>query len=219
MLLYIFILNAGVFGTVVVVVMLNVLIAMLSSTYEGVMETASVAFQKYNAERVIHLRSMPRCPPCVFLYERFLRTIGWFLRTIGVMSANSERLALSGVRGIGWCARPGFEWEWANFKPDPKSVESAERAIEAARRQLCSIPGVTATAKLKAAGTRLRRMRDQKDGNATRRNVENIVLAVVGEEFKTMNTRINALEDKLGGLDSKVNTTISKVISLLKQQN
>ena len=34
---------------------------MLSSTYEGVMDEASTAFKKHRVQRIIELRSGPRC--------------------------------------------------------------------------------------------------------------------------------------------------------------
>ena len=104
------------------------------------METASIAFKKYQAQRVVDLRSMPRVPPFLFVLVLPFDHLGWVLRKAGVLAPESKILA-----PFGWSARPGFRWEipkyageltgieTGEYKPNEKSVDEACAAFQAAR--------------------------------------------------------------------------------------
>ena len=104
------------------------------------METASIAFKKYEAQRVVEVRSMPRVPPFMFVLVLPFDLLGWALRKAGMLAPDSKILA-----PLGWSARPGFRWELPKYagncsgnetgeiKPDDEAIKHACAALEAAR--------------------------------------------------------------------------------------
>ena len=100
--------------------MMNILIAMLSSTYEGVMDIASTGvkrachmgnsgnisasppphltrsgFRKHRVELVIEMRSRPRCfAGFMYWLEILLIVVGWALRKTRVIKAHNSHCGL-----------------------------------------------------------------------------------------------------------------------------
>ena len=99
---------------------------------------ASIAFKKYQVQRVVELRSIPRCPPFLFVFLVLpLDALGWALRKARVLTPDSNVLL-----SLGWSTRPGFPWEMRNyyhgaegdhFKPDGAALKHACAALKAAR--------------------------------------------------------------------------------------
>ena len=120
-------------------------IFLLRATDEAEMKTASIAFKKYQVQRVVELRSIPRCPPFLFVFLVLpLDALGWALRKARVLDPDSKVLL-----SLGWSARPGFQWEMRtsagtistgkpgaegdHFKPDGAALKHACAALQAAR--------------------------------------------------------------------------------------
>ena len=59
--------------------------------------------------------------------------LGWSLRKLGVVKKDS---LLVNNKDLGWRYRPGFEWQFDDYKPTDKALQKGHAALDLARNQL-----------------------------------------------------------------------------------
>ncbi len=184
-------------GFVVSLLLLNMLIAMMTSTFEAESEYASEAFKAYKFQRAIFWRQAPHLPPTLYALEHAGLLVGWLLRRIGVVRSLPDS---------GWRARPAFEWERSasgvrfgdEICAPPESEHASNKATEAvavARAQL--LEGWDATT-WRFSQARVTSMLARRDGMATRDSIRHIVHAHIGASEQRVGERIGALEERVG---------------------
>jgi len=190
-----------VFGFMVVTVLLNLIIAAMSSSYEASKSEASARFKAYTFDRVIELSQQPRTPAPVFAVELFMMILGWLLRKARILD-----FPMAG----GWRNRPAFPYQIRPAEDGLPGAATTCPAMEQAREQLRG--GWEQSTR--AAQARVRRMRQQPDAVATRENVNSIVLAKTGPIEGTvleLTKKVAAIEAKF---DAKLDTMNELLTSL-----
>ena len=214
---------------------LNLLIAMLASTFEAVTERAGGDFEMYRAQRIIDNKCKPASAAPLYLAELAPRLVGAAVRAC-------TRRTWSTPSPLGWRRRPCFHWERTDWVPDPEDddaardaiddtqptwvpdpddAEAASRAIDEMRKSLHGgwRTGVKAA---KAAVERAGRSHD--NAVATRDGVQKIVRAEVGDvraEVGDVRADVRAevgelrrnLEGKLKDLESKLESKLDALLA------
>ena len=190
------------FGSVIMLVMLNLLIAIMSSTYEAALDNATVQFKVYKVRRIVEYRRAPRFPgPFYFMEIALYLPLGWMMRKLGKCKGEDSWPFVD----AGWSTRSAFTWDKPEWKPEPEMLEAAKAALATAKDDLRG--GWESTTK--AAKASVRRMQQRHGGGvATSKGVHSIIKVEVGEvhaaldakhvELNTaLNTKVAALENKL----------------------
>ena len=72
-----------IFGLFVLLVLLNLLIAIMSSTYEAALDSATVEWKVYKVRRIVELRRAPRLPgPFYFVECLVYIPLGFLMRNV-----------------------------------------------------------------------------------------------------------------------------------------
>jgi len=192
-----------IFGLLEVIVMLNLLIAMLASTFEAVTERAGGDFEMYRAQRIIDNKCKPASAAPVYLAELAPRLVGAAVRAC-------TRRTWSTPSPLGWRRRPCFHWERADWVPDPDDASAASDAIDEMRKTLHG-GWRTSVKAAKAAVEHAGRSHD--NAVATRDGVQKIVRAEVGDvraEVGDVRAEVGEMRGKLEGIESKLDALLAR---------
>lgn len=195
------------FGIIVMVVMLNLLIAIMSSTYESALDIATVEFNVYKIRRIVELRQAPRLPAPFYFIECIVYIpLGWLFKYItpkkwqGMTGFTDGQILVWGYRHLpffdaGWSdKRPAFKWESPTWTPEPEILDAAKAALATTKEDLRG--GWESTTK--AARAAVRRMKKRKGGGiATSKGVHAIVKVEVGAVHTALDAKHAALSTKV----------------------
>jgi len=199
-----------VFGFAVDLLMLNMLIAMMSSTYEAAMEVASLNFKVYKAKRVMTYRQAPRLPPYLYCFTLIGGSLGWIVRRVGVIDRTRYPLRAF------WDQRPSFFFDdpKTKWRPREEDIRAADKAMATAFSEL---KGAGYEVSVKAAKMKNKRSSQGRDGVATRESVNYIVRANVGEAQEETNARLSRIEEEMNARSSEMNARSSETNSRLSR--
>lgn len=177
------------YGFVFMIVMLNLLIAMMSSTFEAVVQQSTVDFKVHKAQRIVAARQSPRLPGQLYSGVFLAVVLGKIVRWCRPYKRDFPL-------EVGWCRRAAFSWEQKTYEPEGKAQEAAEQALITTRDHLQG--GWETT--LNSAKAHVKRMMRQRDGIATRESVNYITRANMGD----IGRRVGELEEKIDSLKSEL---------------
>ena len=193
---------------------LNLLIAIMSSTYEAALDIATVEFKVYKVSRIVELKRLPRLPgPYYFIECALFIPLGMLLRLCGKRPADytSSRSPLAALLDAGWRDRPAFKWEKPKWKPKPEILKVAKEALEEAKQDLRG--GWESTTK--AARAYVRRMQQRRGGGiATSKGVHAIVKVEVGAVHAALDAKHAALSAKVASVENKLDA----IMEILKKK-
>ena len=198
------------FGGVIMLVMLNLLIAIMSSTYEAALDVATVQYKVYKVRRVVEYRCAPRLPGPFYILECIFYILpGRMLRKLGKCKSENS------LTNAGWCNRTAFKWEKPSWKPEPEMIVAAQAALEEAKGDLKG--GWESSTK--AARAAVRRMQQRKGGGvATTKGVHAIVKVEVGEVHAALDADVAALDAKVGEVHSALDAKVDAKVAALEHK-
>ena len=191
------------FGSVIMLVMLNLLIAIMSSTYEAALDNATVQFKVYKVRRIVEYRRAPRFPgPFYFMEIALYLPLGWMMRKLGKCKGEDSWPFVD----AGWSTRSAFTWDKPEWKPEPEMLEEAKAALATAKDDLRG--GWESSTK--AAKASVRRMQQRHGGGvATSKGVHAIIKVEVGEVHAALDATRTALDEKHAALSNSLNTKVA----------
>merc|ERR1712185_270440 len=155
------------YGTVVPLIGQNLLIAMLATTYQKMLDEAIIDMKVEKFHRVVRCADAPLLPCQLVLLEYTAMGIG---------------RALHGAEFVngGWQKRPAFPWERKGFKPAPGALDRVREAQRLARIELLGKEEVT-VADAKEGVRRMSSNRHDREAQPSAQTVRHIVKAEVSD--------------------------------------